>query len=257
MSLPICGVILAGGLGSRLYPLTKITNKHLLPVYDRPMIYYPIEMMLAAGIRRVVLVTGGQHAGEFVRLLGDGRKLGLESLQYVYQEGEGGIAAALGLVRDLVGNSPLAVILGDNLFEYSFAEAARKFAADPTGAHLVLKQVPDPERFGVARIQSSRVVEIIEKPRKRISPWAVTGLYFYDPMVFDIIRRLKPSRRGELEITDVNNHYIHAGKMSFSYCRGWWADCGTFDSLYRANQRMERIRRGRIAWPRQAKGRSK
>lgn len=256
-SLPLRGVILAGGLGSRLFPLTKITNKHLLPVYDRPMVHYLIQMMLDAGIRRVVLVTGGQHAGEFVRLLGDGRGMGLESLQYVYQEGEGGIAAALGLVRDLTGESPIAVLLGDNLFEYSFAEHAKRFAADPKGAHLLLKEVPDPQRFGVARIRDGRVVEIIEKPKSRVSPWAVTGLYFYDHRVFDLIRRLKPSRRGELEITDVNNAYIREKEMRFSYCRGWWADCGTFDSLFRANQRMERICRLGTSWPKSPSNRSK
>ena len=234
------GVVLAGGLGTRLSPLTKITNKHLLPVYDRPMIYYPIQALIEAGIRDVVLVTGGAHAGDFLRLLGDGRSIGLKSLHYIYQEGEGGIAHALGLVEHITKNDHLAVLLGDNIFQNSLTTFVRSYLKQENGAYLVLKEVPDPERFGVATVRGGRVHSIVEKPKKPRSSTVVTGLYFYEPGVFKIIRKLKPSKRGELEITDVNNAYIRQGALGYGIARGWWTDCGTFDTLFRANQLIEK-----------------
>jgi glucose-1-phosphate thymidylyltransferase len=233
------GVILAGGLGTRLLPLTKITNKHLLPVYDRPMIYYPIQAMVEAGIRDVVLVTGGNHSGDFMRLLGDGHRFGLNTLHYVYQEGEGGIAHALSLVQHITQDSPIAVLLGDNLFEKSIRPFADNFRGDPSGALIALKPVKNPQRFGVATVRGSDIVKIVEKPSRPVSKLAVTGLYFYDSKVFEFIRRLKPSRRGELEITDVNNAYIAQKKLRYGLVKGWWTDCGTFESLYEAS-RLER-----------------
>jgi len=239
----ITGVVLAGGLGSRLYPLTKITNKHLLPVYDQPMIYYPIRSMVQAGVRNLVLVTGGNHAGDFLRLLGDGRKMGLDSLHYVYQEGEGGIAAALSLVEHITKKSSLAVILGDNIFQNPVGVYMRSYLKQGAGAHLVLKEVPDPHRFGVAKVRGESVLSIVEKPKRPASSLAVTGLYFYDSEVFGIIRGLKPSGRGELEITDVNNAYIRLKRLGFSILKGGWTDCGTFESLFRANVFVERLKR--------------
>jgi len=240
---PIKGVILAGGLGKRLLPLTKITNKHLLPVYDQPMIFYPIQAMVKAGIRDIVLVTGGYHAGDFLRLLGDGRKFGLHSLHYVYQEGEGGIAAALGLVQHITKQDALAVMLGDNIFQHNIKAFVDRFLKQRDGCYIVLKKVPDPQRFGVATVQNGKVLSIAEKPKKPRSSSAVTGLYFYDADVFNIIHGLKPSKRNELEITDVNNTYIRRGAMRYGMARGWWTDCGTFESLYRASRYVETLRK--------------
>jgi glucose-1-phosphate thymidylyltransferase len=229
------GVVLAGGTGSRLLPLTKVTNKHLLPVYDKPMIYYPLQTLVNAGILDVLLVTGGRNAGEFLRLLGDGRTLGLDRLNYTYQEGEGGIAQALGLAERFAESGPICVILGDNIIEGNICPAAEAFRRRPQGARILLKQVPDAGRFGVAEIRGDHIVGIEEKPASPKSDFAVTGIYFYDASVFQKIRRLKPSGRGELEITDVNNFYIEEGKLTFEILDGWWTDAGTFESLLRAN----------------------
>ncbi|MCB9890284.1 MAG: NTP transferase domain-containing protein [Planctomycetes bacterium] len=228
------GVILAGGLGSRLLPLTKITNKHLLPVYDRPMIYYPIECLVAAGVEEILLVTGGNSAGDFLRLLENGTDLGLRRIHYAYQRGEGGIAAALRLAEDFANGDKICVVLGDNIVEKSIKKAAESFEAQESGAKILLKEVHDPERFGVAEIDGDRVVGIEEKPKTPKSNLAVTGIYMYDAEVFDIIKTLKPSGRGELEITDVNNAYIRRGSLTYDYLDGWWTDAGTFDSLLRA-----------------------
>ncbi|MDD5423855.1 MAG: sugar phosphate nucleotidyltransferase [Candidatus Omnitrophica bacterium] len=239
------GVILAGGLGKRLDPLTRITNKHLLPVYDRPMIYYPIQTLVDAGIRDILLVTGGNNAGDFLRLLGNGSEFGLNHINYTYQRGEGGIAEALNLARHFAQGSKLVVILGDNLIEKSIKKYVDDFTAQPGGAKILLKKVPDPQRFGVARIKGNRITDIREKPRKPASDLAVTGIYMYDTKIFDIIKPLKPSRRGELEITDVNNEYIRRGEMTFDVLDGWWTDCGTFESLFRASKLVEKGLRGK------------
>lgn len=236
------GVILAGGLGTRLHPLTRITNKHLLPVYDQPMIFYPIAAMVEAGIRDVVLVTGGSYSGDFMQLLGNGRKFGLNTLHYVYQEGEGGIAQALSLVEHITKKDPIAVMLGDNLFQKSIRPFADDFRKNPHGALLGLKSVRNPQRFGVATVKNGRIEKIVEKPAKPASSLAVTGLYFYDARVFDFIRTLKPSRRGELEITDVNNAYIAQKSMRYGVVDGWWTDCGTFESLFSASQLIQKAR---------------
>jgi glucose-1-phosphate thymidylyltransferase len=228
------GVVLAGGTGSRLSPLTKITNKHLLPIYDQPMVYYPIRTLVDAGIRDILIVTGGRNAGDFLRLLGNGKHFGLAHLNYTYQEGEGGIADALALAEHFADHRKLCVILGDNIIEGHIREAVEEFRRQPQGARILLKEVPDAERFGVAEIQGHRIVGIQEKPAHPKSNYAVTGIYLYDNTVFDKIRSLAPSGRGELEITDVNNAYIAEGAMSFSYLEGWWTDAGTFDSLLRA-----------------------
>lgn len=230
------GVVLAGGTGSRLYPLTKVTNKHLLPVYDRPMIYYPIQTLVNAGIQEILLVTGGNNAGEFLRLLGDGRDFGLKHLNYTYQDGEGGIAHALGLAEYFADGQPLCVILGDNILENNIREAAEAFSQQAGGARILLKQVPDAHRFGVADIRGDRVTGIEEKPQHPKSDYAVTGIYFFDATVFQKIRRLKPSGRGELEITDVNNFYIEENALAYQVLDGWWTDAGTFESLLRANK---------------------
>jgi len=237
---PIKGVILAGGLGTRLFPLTKVTNKHLLPVYDEPMIYYPIRAMVEAGIDDISLVTGGNHAGEFLRLIGDGQKLGLKSVRYVYQEGEGGIAEALGLVQRVVEGHRLAVMLGDNIFQSSIKPFVDRFRKQKDGAFILLKKVKEPQRFGVATVENGRVVQIDEKPKKPRSSHAVTGLYLYDEYVFRYIRNCKPSARGELEITDVNNQYIKAQNLHYGLVKGWWTDCGTFESLYHASTLIEK-----------------
>jgi glucose-1-phosphate thymidylyltransferase len=233
------GIILAGGLGSRLRPLTLVTNKHLLPVYDRPMIYYPITCLLNAGIRDVLIVTGGEHAGDFLKLLKNGKHLGLRHLEYTYQEGEGGIADALKLAEDFADGDKVCVVLGDNIIEGNVRRAAGDFFTQPTGAKILLKEVPDPERFGVCRFDGepgvSRITEILEKPKTPPSSYAVTGIYFYDYTVFDICRTLKPSGRGELEITDVNNAYLQRGDLTYDILEGWWTDAGTFESLHRAN----------------------
>ncbi len=228
------GVILAGGLGSRLRPLTLVTNKHLLPVYDRPMIHYPIECLVQAGITDVLIVTGGEYAGDFLRLLKNGKGLGVRKLEYAYQEGEGGIADALKLAEDFSDGGQIAVVLGDNILEKSIARPVADFRAQRSGAKLLLKQVHDPERFGVARLDGERIVEIIEKPQNPTSDLAVTGIYFYDADVFKICQTLKPSGRGELEITDVNNAYLRRGDLTHATLDGWWTDAGTFESLFRA-----------------------
>jgi glucose-1-phosphate thymidylyltransferase len=228
------GVILAGGLGTRLHPLTRVTNKHLLPVYDRPMIFHPIEKLIEAGISDILVVTGGHHAGDFLRLLGNGREFGLKHLNYTYQEGEGGIAEALGLAEHFADAQPVMVILGDNLFEDSLAAAVARYRQRGAGARIFLKEVPDPERFGVPQLENGRITRILEKPVSAPSPYAVTGVYIYDARVFDIIRTLEPSARNELEITDVNNTYIEWGELEHEVLEGWWADAGTFPSLYRA-----------------------
>lgn len=230
------GIILAGGLGKRLWPLTKITNKHLLPVYDKPMIYYPLSLLAEAGIKDILLVTGGNHAGEFLRLLGNGQDFGLTHINYAYQEGEGGIAKALDLAKHFAQGQKMVVVLGDNILEHGIKKHVDRFRLQKKGARILLKEVEDPERFGVAAIRGNKIVSIEEKPKKPRSNFAVTGVYMYDSEVFEIIRTLKPSRRGELEITDVNNAYIKKGGMEFDVLDGWWTDSGTIDSLLRANQ---------------------
>ncbi|HEX7127818.1 MAG TPA: sugar phosphate nucleotidyltransferase [Thermodesulfobacteriota bacterium] len=229
------GVILAGGLGTRLKPLTTVTNKHLLPVYDRPMIYYPIQCLVNAGVRDILLVTGGSSAGDFLRLLGNGKAFGLDHLNYTYQEGEGGIADALRLARYFAGGERVVVVLGDNVIQGNIRASVAAFRRQPRGARILLKEVPDPERFGVPVFEGDRIVAVEEKPRVPKSRYAVTGIYMYDPDVFSIIETLKPSARGELEITDVNNAYIQRGTLEWDVLEGWWTDAGTFDSLLRAN----------------------
>ena len=228
------GVVLAGGTGSRLFPLTKITNKHLLPIFDRPMIYYPIQTLVDAGIRDIMIVTGGRNSGDFLRLLANGKQFGLAHINYSYQEGEGGIADALALAEHFADGQKICVVLGDNIIERDVRAAAEQFRKQDQGAHILLKEVPDAERFGVAEVEGGRVVGIEEKPKRPKSKYAVTGIYMYDATVFDKIKTLVPSNRGELEITDVNNAYIREGTMTFSYLEGWWTDAGTFDSLLRA-----------------------
>jgi glucose-1-phosphate thymidylyltransferase len=229
------GVILAGGLGTRLYPLTRVTNKHLLPVYDRPMIFYPIQTLVNAGITDILLVTGGQNAGDFLRLLGNGKDFGLKHINYTYQEGEGGIADALRLAEHFADGQKICVVLGDNLIETNILAACGKFEKQERGAHIILKEVPDPERFGVPVLENGRIVRIEEKPRQPKSRYAVIGIYMYDATVFDRIRKLQPSGRGEFEITDVNNQYLAEGTLTYSILEGWWTDAGTFESLLRAN----------------------
>lgn len=234
------GVVLAGGLGTRLMPLTKVTNKHLLPIYDRPMIYYPIQALVNAGIQDIMLVTGGNNAGDFLRLLGNGKEFGLRHLNYTYQEGEGGIADALRLAEHFADGEAICVILGDNIIERNIAIAAEAFRQQKIGAKILLKEVKDPQRFGVPVLEGERVLKIEEKPAHPRSAYAVTGLYFYDAQVFDIIKTLKPSGRGELEITDVNNAYIKAGTLTWDLLDGWWTDAGTIESLHLANELVGR-----------------
>jgi len=234
------GVILAGGLGSRLYPLTKVTNKHLLPVYDRPMIYYPIQTLVKAGVRDVMLVTGGNSAGEFLRLLGNGKEIGLDHIHYAYQDGEGGIAAALSLAEHFADGDPIVVVLGDNIIEDDIGPSVRRFQKQGQGARILLKKVSDPQRFGVAAFQGKKITGIEEKPAKPKSDYAVTGFYMYDGQVFDIVRTLKPSKRDELEITDVNNHYLRQGNLEYDMLKGYWTDAGTFESLFRAGTLIAR-----------------
>jgi len=229
------GIILAGGIGSRLYPLTRVTNKHLLPVYDRPMIFYPIQTLVDAGVRDILIVTGGQNAGDFLRLLQNGKEFGLQQLSFAYQESEAGIADALRLAEPFVKGEKICVVLGDNIIERDIGEAAQTFAQQRKGAMVLLKEVPDPERFGVPVFEGERIVRIEEKPLHPKSPYAVTGIYFYDGTVFDRIRRLKPSGRKEYEITDVNNSYIAEGTLTYSVMQGWWTDAGTLESLWRAS----------------------
>ncbi len=229
------GVVLAGGTGSRLFPLTKITNKHLLPIYDKPMIYYPIQTLVDAGIRDILIVTGGRNAGDFLRLLANGKEFGLTHLDFTYQEGEGGIAEALSLAEHFADGERICVILGDNIIEGSIRDAVQEFMKQPGGAKILLKEVEDAERFGVAEIVDDKIVGIEEKPQAPKSNLAVTGFYLYDEHVFEKVKGLERSARGELEITDVNNSYIADGAMTFSYLDGWWTDAGTFESLLRAN----------------------
>ncbi|MCJ7493861.1 MAG: sugar phosphate nucleotidyltransferase [Deltaproteobacteria bacterium] len=229
------GIILAGGLGTRLYPLTKITNKHLLPIHDKPMIYYPLQTLVNAGIRDILIVTGGNNAGDFLRLLGNGKEFGLQHINYTYQEGEGGIAAALFLAEYFSDQEKICVVLGDNIIETNIFKAMKDFEKQENGAKILLKEVPDPQRFGVPEIKGDKIIRIEEKPAAPRSKLAVIGIYMYDAAVFDIIRTLKPSGRGELEITDVNNEYIHRGNLTYEILDGWWTDAGTFESLLRAS----------------------
>ena len=228
------GVVLAGGLGTRLDPMTRVTNKHLLPVYDRPMIFYPIRTLVDAGIGEILLVTGGGNAGDFLRLLGNGHEFGLKHLHYTYQPGEGGIAEALGLAEDFADGEPVCVILGDNLLQNSIRPAVERYERRGTGATILLKEVPDPERFGVPKLEGGRIVAIEEKPAVPASRFAVIGVYLYDAHVFEIIKGLTPSERGELEITDVNNRYLARGELAHEVIDGWWTDAGTVESLHRA-----------------------
>lgn len=230
------GLILAGGLGKRLQPMTQVTNKHLLPVYDRPMIYYPLQQLVHAGVRDIMVVTGGNYAGDFLRLLANGKNFGLDHLDYTYQEGQGGIAEAVGLAEHFADSGPLLVILGDNIFQDPIAPAVKEYRAQGGGAMILLKEVPDPERFGVAELENGRVARIVEKPALPASSLAVTGCYFFDQEVFDVIRTLEKSERGELEITDVNNRYLRSGALSHKVLPGWWTDAGTVASLYRATR---------------------
>lgn len=230
------GVILAGGTGSRLSPLTRVTNKHLLPIHDRPMVFYPIQTLVNAGISDILLVTGGQNAGEFLRLLGNGKDFGLKHINYTYQEGEGGIADALRLAEHFADGQPICVVLGDNIIETNVIAAREKFEQGGCrGSHILLKDVTDPQRFGVPVFEGDRITRIEEKPQQPKSPYAVVGIYMYDSRVFDYIHTLRPSARGEFEITDVNNLYLGAGQLSYSFLEGWWTDAGTFESLLRAN----------------------
>jgi len=235
MNMGLRGVVLAGGTGSRLRPLTKVTNKHLLPVGHKPMIYYPIEKLTSIGIEQILIVTGVEYMGDVVSLLGSGREFGCQ-FTYKVQDQAGGIAQALGLAEGFSNNDPLAVILGDNIFQANLKKYADTFITQKVGARLLLKKVPNPQRFGVAQISDTRVIRIDEKPKKPGSDYAVTGIYFYDSAVFDIIRTLKPSGRDELEITDVNNAYIARGQLAYDILDGWWTDAGTFESLKIANE---------------------
>ena len=230
------GVILAGGLGTRLLPMTRVTNKHLLPVFDRPMIYYPLQQMVAAGLEEILVVTGGNSAGDFLKLLGNGKDFGLRRLHYAYQEGEGGIAEALGLAEHFCEGDNLCVILGDNLFQDSLAPYIREKSRNRDGGMILLKEVEDAKRFGVAAFKDDCLQEIVEKPVTPPSRLAVTGCYFFDFRVFEVIRGLEPSHRGELEITDVNNAYIRDARMEHRVLTGWWTDAGTVPSLHRAAQ---------------------
>ena len=239
------GIVLAGGLGTRLLPLTRVTNKHLLPVWDQPMIYYPIQKLIEAGIKDILVVTGGNSAGDFLKLLRNGAEFGLSRIHYAYQEGEGGIAAALSLAQDFADREPVCVVLGDNILQNSFASFVKKFRHQGSGAKILLSEVSDPQRFGVPVIENDRVLRIEEKPAEPKSRYAVIGVYMYDNRVFDIIKTLKPSHRGELEITDVNNAYIEEGNLTWDVIDGWWTDAGTFDSLLKASNLVAAMREGR------------
>jgi glucose-1-phosphate thymidylyltransferase len=244
------GVVLAGGLGTRLRPLTAVTNKHLLPVYDRPMIYYPIQTLVNAGITDIMIVTGGNSAGDFLKLLGNGKAFGLKHLNYTYQEGEGGIAEALSLVEHFAAKQPVCVVLGDNIIEGNIAAAVRAYKQQGKGAKIILKRVPDPARFGVPELSDQTVVRIEEKPQAPKSEYAVIGIYMYDGEVYDIIRTLEPSGRGELEITDVNNAYIKRKEMTWEELDGWWTDAGTFESLLHASKLVAETGANKLALPR-------
>ena len=240
------GVVLAGGLGSRLYPLTKVTNKHLLPVYNEPMIYYPIRILVNAGIGEILIVTGGNNAGDFLRLLENGKDFGLKHINYTYQQGEGGIAAALSLAEHFADRDKIAVVLGDNIIEGNIKAAAEKFRNQKEGARILLKEVPDPQRFGVPVFDGEKIIRVEEKPSKPASNYAVIGIYMYDYRVFEFIKSLKPSQRGELEITDVNNFYISEGKMQWDVLEGWWSDAGTFESLQSAGNMVAKTGANKI-----------
>ena len=240
------GVVLAGGLGSRLGSLTRIVNKHLLPVYDKPMIYYPIQALVNAGIEDILVVTGGRNSGDFLRLLGNGKEFGLKHIDYTYQEGEGGIAEALGLAEHTARGQSICVILADNIIERNIAKAVSDFKEQGRGAKILLKEVPDPERFGVPEIDGDRIVRIEEKPDQPKSQYAVTGIYMYDATIFDKINTLDRSDRGELEITDVNNLYINEGTKSWAKLEGWWTDAGTIDSLRKATNLVAETGANRI-----------
>lgn len=229
------GIVLAGGTGSRLYPLTRVTNKHLLPIYDRPMIYYPLQILVDAGIDDILIVTGGSSAGDFLRLLRNGKDFGLHQLNFAYQEGESGIADALRLAEHFARDQKICVVLGDNIIEGDIRDAARQFENQERGARILLKEVPDPERFGVPVFENEEIIRIEEKPKVPASAYAVTGIYFYDWTVFDRIRELKPSDRKEYEITDVNNSYLRDRQLAYDILEGWWTDAGTFESLWRAS----------------------
>jgi glucose-1-phosphate thymidylyltransferase len=230
------GIVLAGGFGRRLEPLTRVTNKHLLPVYDRPMVYYAVEQLVGAGIEEIMIITGGNHAGEFLRLLGNGAAFGLKHLDYAYQEQAGGIAQALGLAEHFAAGGPVAVVLGDNIFERSLAPIVEHFRAKPRGARIALATVDNPSSYGVAVMENGKLVRIVEKPADPPSRLAVTGFYLYDTRVFDFVKQLRPSQRSELEITDVNNQYLQLGELSHDEVEGYWADCGeSIDMLLRAS----------------------
>ena len=233
--MDLIGVVLAGGTGSRLMPLTKVTNKHLLPVGRKPMIYYPIEKLISIGIKEILIVTGIEHMGDVVSLLGSGKQFGCH-FTYKVQDEAGGIAQALGLAENFAQRKPVVVILGDNIFEDNLKDYADRFISQKTGARVLLKKVPNPQRFGVALLSDDKIIGIEEKPKKPKSDYAIIGIYFYDASVFDIIRELKPSGRGELEITDVNNAYIAKHQLAYDILEGWWTDAGTFESLDRANE---------------------
>jgi glucose-1-phosphate thymidylyltransferase len=243
------GVVLAGGSGSRLHPLTRVTNKHLLPVHNLPMIFYPIQALVNAGITEILVVTGGQNAGDFLRLLSNGKDFGLKHIDYTYQEGEGGIADALRLAEHFADEQKLCVVLGDNIIEGNICEAAGQFARQPRGAHIILKEVEDPERFGCPELVNGRVLRIEEKPNQPKSRYAVTGIYFFDATVFEKIRHLRPSWRGELEITDINNMYLEEGTLTFSILEGWWTDAGTFESLRRATNLVAETGANKLSRP--------
>jgi glucose-1-phosphate thymidylyltransferase len=235
------GVVLAGGLGTRLQPLTRITNKHLLPVYDRPMIYYPIQTLVEAGIRDILIVTGGPYAGDFLRLIGNGEDFGLSRINYAYQKGEGGIAEALGLAREFVGTDKMVVILGDNILEQGIHAGVQAFAQQETGARIYLKAVDHPWEYGIAEVAEDQLIRVVEKSPRPPGNLAVIGVYMYPADVFEIVKGLKPSARGELEITDVNNVYIERGQMAFSLLQGWWLDAGeNHEALLRANLTVAR-----------------
>jgi glucose-1-phosphate thymidylyltransferase len=252
------GVVLAGGKGSRLYPLTRVTNKHLLPVYDRPMVFYPIQTLVDAGIRDIIIVTGGHNSGDFLRLLSNGRDFDLDRIHYTYQEGEGGIADALRLAEPFVDGEKICVILGDNVIENNVIEAKQTFEKQSAGAHIILKEVTDPQRFGCPELSNGRIMGIEEKPKAPKSNYAVTGLYFYDATVFEKIGETKPSWRNELEITDVNNMYLKEGTLTHSVLEGWWTDAGTFESLLHATNLVAKTGAnkvpGRGAAPRHSRG---
>jgi glucose-1-phosphate thymidylyltransferase len=243
------GIVLAGGTGSRLHPLTRVTNKHLLPIYNKPMIYYPLQTLVNAGIDDILIVTGGSSAGDFLRLLRNGKDFGLQQLNFAYQEGEGGIADALRLAEYFAHGEKICVILGDNIIQGSVLAAKQRFESQDRGAKVILKQVTDAERFGVPVFDNGRIVRIEEKPKSPASPYAVIGLYFYDTTVFERIRTLRPSKRQEYEITDVNNSYVAENQLTHEILDGWWTDAGTFESLWRANNLVRENSAGRVAGP--------